>query len=146
VESLLLGIKMVEAARLLWYTDEVTRVLVRPAVVGAPKVRSVALLRSADVRPPVATAVEQDAELAVLAADKNKWVLTDGPLTVISRLGNFGLMADIHPRLPENPFEFQLVDSIIVQNLHRYLAVFECLVHPVKELLYPTEIGLGSRR
>ena len=87
--------------------------LVGPAVVPAAKKFRVAGFGFADHGAPVPAPVHQHADLVVAAAHHDDWRLADGAGLVITGLADLAFMADVDPRLAENPFDLKIENCLI---------------------------------
>jgi hypothetical protein len=90
--------------------------------------------------------VEQELEVPVLVPDEDELVLTDVAQHVVTRAGDFGLMADEHPAAVEDPLELGLVNVLVVEyprTEQSLLEVLDYLRHVQgKRLCHPVLLAL----
>src|SRR5262245_23211194 len=97
-------LELVEVGRValgVGHADELAGRIERPAVIEAGKATGVAAVLAADQRAAVQAAVDQDADLAVAAADEDERTPGDGAAVVVARLRQLGIMTDVEPATVE---------------------------------------------
>src|SRR6185369_910747 len=101
---------------LAWNRDEPAVQRVVPAVIAADEVLRVPLLAAAQRVATMATAVEQDIDVAVVVADDDHLILADVVDEVVARLRDLRLVAHEVPATSEDPFELEFVDLLVRED------------------------------